>query len=92
MWRFDPKLRNLQVVEGDEDLLSRIVAPITYVHAECSSVVSAERARRIVATIPGAKGPVTMPRAGHHMMLDQPLELVSVLGALLPATPGTKVR
>ncbi|CAG2360579.1 MULTISPECIES: alpha/beta fold hydrolase [Burkholderia cepacia complex] len=83
VWRFDPKLRDLQPVEGEEDLLSRIAVPVCYVHAERSSVVSAERARRIAAAIPGAKGPITMPRAGHHMMLDQPLELVSVLGTLL---------
>ncbi|WP_429446917.1 alpha/beta fold hydrolase [Paraburkholderia sp. 40] len=83
VWRFDPKLRNLQPVEGEEDLLTRIAVPVSYVHAECSSVVSVDRARRIVASIPGAKGPITMPRAGHHMMLDQPLALVSLLRALL---------
>ena len=83
VWCFDPKLRDLQPVEGEEDLLSRITVPVSYVHAECSTVVSADRARRIVAAIPGAKGPITMPRAGHHMMLDQPLALVSLLRALL---------
>lgn len=83
VWRFDPKLRELQPVEGEEDLLARITVPVSYVHAECSTVVSANRARRIVAAIPGAKGPITMPRAGHHMMLDQPLALVSLLRALL---------
>ncbi|MEM5451061.1 alpha/beta fold hydrolase [Paraburkholderia guartelaensis] len=83
VWRFDPKLRELQPVEGEEDLLTRITVPVSYVHAECSSVVSADRARHIVAAIPGAKGPITMPRAGHHMMLDQPLGLVSLLRALL---------
>ena len=83
VWRFDPKLRDLKPVEGEEDLLTRITVPVSYVHAECSSVVSADRARHIVAAIPGAKGPITMPRAGHHMMLDQPLALVSLLRALL---------
>ena len=83
VWRFDPKLRSLQPVEGEEDLLTRITVPVSYVHAECSSVVSADRARRIVAAIPSAKGPITMPCAGHHMMLDQPLALVSLLRALL---------
>ncbi len=83
VWRFDPKLRALQPVEGEEGLLHDIAVPLSYVHAECSSVVSSDRARRIVAAIPGAKGPIRMPRAGHHMMLDQPLALVSLLRALL---------
>ncbi|WP_028223034.1 alpha/beta fold hydrolase [Paraburkholderia oxyphila] len=83
VWRFDPKLRDLQLVEEDERLLSRITVPISYVHAELSSVVNADLAHRIVAAIPRAKGPITMPGAGHHMMLDQPLALVGVLRALL---------
>jgi pimeloyl-ACP methyl ester carboxylesterase len=83
VWRFDPKLRDLESAEGREELLTRISVPVSYVHAECSSVVSADRAHRIVAAIPGAKGPITMPCANHHMMLDQPLALVSLLRALL---------
>jgi pimeloyl-ACP methyl ester carboxylesterase len=82
-WRFDPKLRSIEPVEGDANLLARITVPVSYVHAGASCVVNADRARRIVAAIPGAKGPVTMPLAGHHMMLDQPLALIGVLQALL---------
>jgi len=50
---------------------------------EASAVVSADRARRIVAAIAGARGPVTLPQAGHHLMLDQPLALIGALRALL---------
>jgi pimeloyl-ACP methyl ester carboxylesterase len=82
-WRFDPALRELQSAEGDENILNRITVPVTYVHAELSAVVSKDRAQRIVAAIPHARGPVTMPQARHHMMLDQPLALVGVLRALL---------
>jgi len=82
-WRFDPLLRQLPPPEGDIHLLERIRVPVDYVHAECSAVVSAERARGIVAAIPHARGPVTLPRAHHHLMLDQPLALVAALRALL---------
>jgi pimeloyl-ACP methyl ester carboxylesterase len=82
-WRFDPLLRQLPPPEGDVRMLGRITVPVDYVHAECSAVVSAERARRIVAAIPEARGPVTLARAGHHLMLDQPLALVAALRALL---------
>jgi pimeloyl-ACP methyl ester carboxylesterase len=82
-WRFDPQLRQLPPPEGDREMLQRIRVPVDYVHAECSSVVSAERARAIVAAIPGARGPVTLARAQHHLMLDQPLALVAILKGLL---------
>jgi pimeloyl-ACP methyl ester carboxylesterase len=82
-WRFDPALRLLPAPEGDQALLSGLRVPVSYVHAERSAVVGAERARRIVAAIPGARGPITLPRAHHHLMLDQPLALVALLKGLL---------
>lgn len=82
-WRFDPKLRQLPPPGGGREMLERIAVPVSYVHAELSSVVSAEHARRIVAAIPGARGPVTLPQARHHLMLDQPLALIAALRALL---------
>ena len=82
-WRFDPLLRQLEPPEGDLRMLERIRVPVDYVHAECSAIIDAERARRIVAAIPGARGPVTLARAHHHLMLDQPLALVAALRALL---------
>jgi pimeloyl-ACP methyl ester carboxylesterase len=82
-WRFDPRLRELPPPEGDRELLERVRIPVDYVRAEHSSIVSAERARGIVAAIPGARGPVTVPRAHHHLMLDQPLALMATLKGLL---------
>lgn len=82
-WCFDPALRELRSPEIDPDLLGRIDMRVDYVHAEASQVVSVERALRIVSALPRCRGPITMPRAGHHMMLDQPLALVGVLRALL---------
>ena len=83
VWTFDPTLRGLSPPENTEDALRSLTVPVSYVHAEASSVVSAERARRIVAAIAQARGPITMPRAHHHLMLDQPLALIGVLRALL---------
>ena len=82
-WRFDPLLRQLPPPEGDIQMLARIAVPVDYIHGECSAVVSADRVRRIVDAIPGARGPVTLARAHHHLMLDQPLALIAALRALL---------
>ena len=91
-WCFDPTLRQHRPDPIDPDSLRRVQVPVDYVHAEASAVVSAERARRIADALPHGRGPITMPRAGHHLMLDQPLALVGVLRALLaeqrrPALP-----
>lgn len=82
-WRFDPMLRQIQAPEVDPDLLGEIAMPVDYVHAEVSKVVSAERARHITRVLPRGRGPIAMPCAGHHLMLDQPLALIGVLRALL---------
>jgi pimeloyl-ACP methyl ester carboxylesterase len=82
-WCFDPALRQHRPEAIDPDLLGRADVPVDYVHAEASAVVSAERARRIAGALRRGRGPITMPRAGHHLMLDQPLALVGVLRALL---------
>lgn len=82
-WRFDPALRDLPPPEGDARMLERICVPVDYVHAERSSIVSAQRAAAICAAIPKARAPVTLAGAHHHLMLDQPLALVDMLRSLL---------
>ena len=82
-WCFDPALRAFRPDAIDPASLGRVQVPVDYVHAEASAVVSAERALRIADALPHGRGPITMARAGHHMMLDQPLALVDVLRALL---------
>lgn len=90
-WCFDPGLRELRAPIIDSTALPGVTVPIDYVHAEASPVVSAERARRIADTLPRGRGPITMPQAGHHMMLDQPLALVGLLRALLaPSRSGAQ--
>jgi pimeloyl-ACP methyl ester carboxylesterase len=56
---------------------------VDIVRGEHSVILGAERAARIAALLPNGRGPITMPEAHHHLMLDQPLALVSVLRALL---------
>jgi hypothetical protein len=38
---------------------------------------------RIVQSIPGARGPIAIPEARHHVPLGQPLALISALRAAL---------
>jgi hypothetical protein len=45
--------------------------------------VSRKHAHEIVRHIPNARGPIAIPQSHHHVLLDQPLSLVSALRAAL---------
>ncbi|HZR38428.1 MAG TPA: alpha/beta hydrolase [Nevskia sp.] len=82
-WKFDPALPfGAPELDGPE-LLQRITVPVSYICGERSAVVDAARARRIAGQLARGRGPVILPQAGHHLMLDQPLALVAALRALL---------
>ena len=81
-WKFDPKLPFAPGLT-DSALLPAICVPTDYVYGELSAIVDAARARRITASLPRSRTPVAIPDAHHHVMLDQPLALISALHALL---------
>ena len=82
-WKFDDKLAGGVMERDGAEVLRRIRAPLTYMHGALSRVAEAGRARKIVEHIEGARGPIAVPEAHHHVMLDQPLALVAALrGAL----------
>ncbi|MNQ57795.1 Long-chain-fatty-acid--CoA ligase [compost metagenome] len=82
-WRLDPALPyNLSEPNGDQ-LLERIEVPVDYVYGEESCVVAPWRAERIASRLRNCRGAISVPQSHHHLMLDQPLTLVSVLRALL---------
>jgi len=85
-WKFDPDLPYAIFERDGEALLRAITVPLDLVCGEHSVVFDRERALRVgqvLASLPNARGPVTLPDAYHHLMLDQPLALVSTLRALL---------
>ena len=82
-WKFDPALPPGTPEADGPGLLGRIAAPVSYICGERSVVVDAGRARRVGAALRQGRGPVVIPQAGHHIMLDQPLALIAALQALL---------
>ncbi|WP_076590838.1 alpha/beta fold hydrolase [Herminiimonas arsenitoxidans] len=89
-WKFDPDMPATGYREQDgEGMLSWIRTPVDYICGEYSTVVSAERAARTVKELRAApraatvRGPIAIPQGQHHLMLDQPLALISTLRALL---------
>jgi pimeloyl-ACP methyl ester carboxylesterase len=65
------------------DILAKIKAPVTFIYGDASAIVSRKHAHEIVRHIPNACGPIAIPQSHHHVLLDQPLSLVSALRAAL---------
>ena len=83
-WKFDPYMVAPRHNEPDASVyLQRIAMPMTFIYGERSLVVSRERAYAIVSHMRDGHGPIAIPESHHHVMLDQPLSLVSALRAAL---------
>jgi pimeloyl-ACP methyl ester carboxylesterase len=92
VWKFDPNLPGIAAREGNmRQLLSAVDTPVDYVYGECSSLVDAGRAQRIVGALPCGRGPFAVPNGHHHVMLDQPIALISTLRKLLERGPGDQI-
>ena len=82
-WKFADNLaRGVMELDGAA-VLQKIGVPLTYMYGEHSRVAVAGRAQKIVEHIAGARGPIAIPEAHHHVMLDQPLALTAALKAAL---------
>ena len=80
-WKFDSQLLrriDLNVLIDP----SGLTLPIAYIQGECSNVSTPERMVLNRRYFPAARF-LVLPAAGHHLMIDQPLALVSMLRGLL---------
>jgi pimeloyl-ACP methyl ester carboxylesterase len=82
-WRFADNLGGTLIEVDGPAMLARIRVPITCLHGALSKVTRKGRAQRIADHIANARGSIAIPEAHHHLMVDQPLALVSALRAVL---------
>jgi len=82
-WKFDDTRPRLETGTNVANMLARIDIPVAYIYGDDSAIASHEHAHEIVRHIPNCRGPITIPESHHHVLLDQPLSLVSALRALL---------
>lgn len=83
-WKFDLSIKAFDRFKFDATrLLASVEQPLDFIRGECSAVVTRERMSRMAAAQPRMRGPVNLPEAYHHCMLDQPLPLIATLRALL---------
>jgi pimeloyl-ACP methyl ester carboxylesterase len=86
-WQFDRALPVGMMGSPLEDFARDIAVPVDLVRGELSVVLDAPRAQHIAALLPHCRGPIELPGAHHHLMLDQPLALVATLRCLLACPP-----
>ena len=82
-WKFDEHLVPKHDDTKAKDILGKISVPVTFIYGAASAIVSREHAYDIVRHIPNAHGPIAIPESHHHVLLDQPLSLVSALRGVL---------
>lgn len=85
-WKFDEKVLPRQIeasAQPAHEVLGRIQIPFTLIYGDLSVVVSRASAHAIVKRIRQGRGPIAIPQSHHHVLLDQPLALVSALKGIL---------
>jgi len=81
-WHFDPRR---VTIDGDRHIASyrELDCPAAYIYGERSVLVPVESLPRALAALPTGTPAIAIPDAAHHVPIDQPLALVSVLRTLL---------
>lgn len=82
-WCLDPRHWTPDRQNAIERLPVEAGVPMTVILGSRSALYTPDDVRYIEATCRGAARLLTIPEAAHHVMVDQPLALVSVLRAVL---------
>lgn len=82
-WKFDPAIQHDIPIEKSFRLLSGARCPVTLMWGEKSIIMSDEIIAGMVAQLPMPTRLIPIPEAHHHVMVDQPLALVTALRTLL---------
>ena len=88
-WRFDPKVA--PIGPGNAALaLGEAACPVAIGWGADSALVTPDVAHYIGGLVGDAAPRIEIPAARHHVMVDQPLALVSALRTLLHTWPGDR--
>lgn len=84
-WMFDPNLwAKMQYdMRAAVETISEFNCPVALVRGEKSILVNDETWAFMCKAFPGKAPRFSIPEAGHHVMMDQPLALVSAIRALI---------
>jgi len=87
-WKFDPFIwQHFESENRPADMVSRISCPLSFVRGETSGLMS-DRIWTYMSGLRPDADFVSIAKANHHVMLDQPLAFVSVVRRQLQAWSG----
>lgn len=82
-WKFDPDLPLIVHDARELALFSQVKARVDVIHGQFSNVMDSVLARRVADLLCDGRAPIEIPEGHHHIMVSQPLALVSALRVLL---------
>jgi len=88
-WRFDPRVAPVGPGQAAQ-ALAEAACPVAIGWGADSALVTPTVARYVCELAGPAAPRIEIPAARHHVMVDQPLALVSALRALLQTWPGAR--
>ncbi len=81
-WAFDPHIRAKMDPGGFDRDIGDVGVPVAFIWGENSALCTHDTRMEVGQRFPSTIR-VTIPDCGHHVMLDQPIALVAVLGCIL---------
>src|SRR5690606_7184017 len=87
-WSFDPALRREMQRGAPTPHVRSAQCPLAFIHGSDSALMTADARQRIRDLAPPGTPTFDVPGARHHLVVDQPLALVSALRGLLSCWPS----
>ncbi len=84
-WRFDPGLWANMDRAGMPEIVARVSVPVALLFGEDSGLVNAESVANMQSLLADCPIAISIPHARHHVMVDQPIALVSALRVTVQA-------
>jgi len=86
-WRFDPRRVTVDR-DRDDEFIRDVCCPVAYFYGEQSALITPTVLASTLQELPDDAPVVAIPEAAHHVLLDQPLALVSSLRTLFACWPA----
>ena len=86
-WAFDPFLWSRFEVGDGRALLAHPKCPAALIWGEQSLLLSPERVAAMRASMPAGSPAICIPDSEHHVMIDQPIALITALRGLFACWP-----
>ncbi|MGE4324452.1 MAG: alpha/beta fold hydrolase [Sphingobium sp.] len=82
-WKFDPRII-LDLAQDEKGLdLADIGVPTDYIYGQYSDIVTPALVERVVASLPQLRHVISIPDCNHHIMVEQPIALITLIRLLL---------